>query len=457
MNPATSPALNDAAIPLPGRAVWGVSIAVCLMFMGMMHDFRSAHLALEDIEANLIDGVAAFEQDVSAALPERKAGFVLSALLAVYCLATTRRRISWESPLLLGLIVAGLLWTCASVAWSVDPSETARELVRVFVYSALALGLAIRFTAYEFCWMVLLSSIFSVLVACAFEVVVGAPSLVGDTYRLTGSLHPNPLGRFATQIALPALAFALASKTGRWKWLFVLACSLIVIELTKSRTSLACCVLGLGTVFALTPNWGKLVLPASLFAIVCSLGVLVLGAGGQAALEGSGDTLAMGRQDQVGSLTGRLPLWEALLNKSASRRLQGFGYGAFWSADNNEAIQDEVQWTAGHSHSVYVETLMNLGAVGLILLVGCGVLATARCAWIAVTTAAVEYRALASVMVAALLNGFTESGYILPRELAIFSLAFAFCAALTPAWRVAPAFQPRKALAEVRRAPLGAT
>jgi O-antigen ligase len=81
------------------------------------------------------------------------------------------------------------------------------------------------------------------------------------------------------------------------------------------------------------------------------------------------------------TLSGRTGLWEELLGYAAERPLLGYGPGAFWSARHLEAIYATQRWPASEAHSLYLEQLLDLGAIGLsllVLLLGGGALRAAR-------------------------------------------------------------------------------
>lgn len=446
---AEQPQPTHGEIRPPGTAVLVVSLLLTLMFMGMMHEFRSAGMTHEQLAETILDRMSRFEQNVNAANPEQKAAFILSALLAAYCFLSAKSRVKLVSPVLAILILATLAWTCASWFWSIDQAKTARELLRVTVYFGLSLGLAVRFNRMEVCWLIFLTSVWTVAFACAFEIAFGAVRELDGTWRLAGSLHPNPLGRFANLVAIPALVLWRSGQGKRWLWLALVLFAAAVIVLTKSRTALASCLVGVGMVYALTPGWRRLVLQASLVVLIAGGGLMFYGAYGPSSLRASEDVLTMGRNEKVSTLTGRLPLWGALLNRSESRRAQGFGFGAFWTVSHNESIHDEVGWIAGHAHSGYVEILIGLGVVGLSLMLAASVLATAHMVYGAVARDSAACRVLAAMMVAALVNSITEGGFAMPRELGIFSMVFAIVAALEIAKQEATYPAPTNAPAQL--------
>lgn len=418
----TIPLRHDGE-PFLSRSAAIVAVLLFVMFGGMMHDFRSYKLSSTEIADSMFRSSAAFDKDVTAALPERKAAFVLAAFLAVYCLSTCNRAVVWQSRLTTTLAVLSMAWIAMSLSWSVSPSETMRELVRVSVYTALVYGISIRFTPLEVFKILLVTSCLTVGFSICFAIFVGQQTSVDDVYRLGGSLHPNPLARFSMIVAISSLAFARQSAGQRWKWIGLLILAMVVIQLTKSRTALASCMLGLAVVFLVGFEFRRLLFPGVLFCTVISFLVVGLGIRGESGFSSLGNIATMGRNEKVESLTGRLPLWEALLDHSKDRRMIGFGYGAFWNAKMNAAIQNDrrVSWYPGHAHSCYVELLVNVGLIGVSLITFAGISAFIRSSILARSNNQVEYVIASALLASAFVNGITESGFILPRELAIVS------------------------------------
>lgn len=76
------------------------------------------------------------------------------------------------------------------------------------------------------------------------------------------------------------------------------------------------------------------------------------------------------------TLSGRVPLWEAVISNTASRRAEGYGWGTVWMhpwlpAPDNQIAQD-IYVGAGtfmsHGHNSFLDMLPQLGVVGVILL-----------------------------------------------------------------------------------------
>jgi exopolysaccharide production protein ExoQ len=69
------------------------------------------------------------------------------------------------------------------------------------------------------------------------------------------------------------------------------------------------------------------------------------------------------------SLTGRMPLWQAISGIIAERPFLGHGYSGFWDA-TSPAVQDlwqRVGWQAPDAHNGYLDIMIQLGVVGAAL------------------------------------------------------------------------------------------
>ncbi len=67
------------------------------------------------------------------------------------------------------------------------------------------------------------------------------------------------------------------------------------------------------------------------------------------------------------TLTGRVDLWALVLPYGDRRPLLGYGYGAFWIADNpmtQEIWRILNSYQPPHAHNGWIETYLELGLVG---------------------------------------------------------------------------------------------
>jgi O-antigen ligase len=88
---------------------------------------------------------------------------------------------------------------------------------------------------------------------------------------------------------------------------------------------------------------------------------------------------ALGRSEEgassVGTLSGRVPLWDKELGYVRARPVLGYGYNAFLSPHNLPAVSQGSGWVPASPHSGYIGTLLDLGYLGaatfvLVLLLG---------------------------------------------------------------------------------------
>jgi O-antigen ligase len=71
------------------------------------------------------------------------------------------------------------------------------------------------------------------------------------------------------------------------------------------------------------------------------------------------------------TLTDRTHIWAGAYDAARGSFLGGVGYGGFWiGREANIAWNAKMTWILGQAHSGYVDTFLQLGAVGLVLLLG---------------------------------------------------------------------------------------
>lgn len=115
-------------------------------------------------------------------------------------------------------------------------------------------------------------------------------------------------------------------------------------------------------------------------------------------------------QDDAASLTGRIPLWRDLLAFGQQRPLMGYGYAAFWSLRHIYEISSSQDWPISEAHSSYVGSFLQLGVIGVALLILAAISAASRSASIYRRTRGATSLFLVGGLVFCLLRGLTESG-----------------------------------------------
>jgi O-antigen ligase len=104
-----------------------------------------------------------------------------------------------------------------------------------------------------------------------------------------------------------------------------------------------------------------------LYAII--LPAILMIAAGATVLVTQGEQLtgALGRSSD---LTGRTEIWSRVMYYIPERPILGYGYSGFWYGASPEsiAIDRAMGQSIMYSHNGYLETLLNLGAVGFVFL-----------------------------------------------------------------------------------------
>lgn len=155
------------------------------------------------------------------------------------------------------------------------------------------------------------------------------------------------------------------------------------------------------------------------------------------------------------TLTGRTPLWDAVLENVWLHPLLGEGYDAFWVAGNRRAeyLIGAVGWDAYTAHNGYLEVLNTLGFVGLGLLLWAAWVSV-RYAWRSLSAGAPEGEAVFLCLVWLLFSSLTKSVFCAGTSLGwvMFLVLCPLAAELTRGADAANTFNRRKT-SSPRRSP----
>ena len=347
---------------------WALLLTVAATFFVVEHQFTMSTTSESFESTEFVE--AEVDTDVAEGSSLRRVAFLFLGLVGVGVAAASPRRLNIDHPLyaLVGCLV---LWTFASVVWSADAGLTIRRLVVIGLSVAAAVGWTRSFTPRQSATALLLvaGGYLALGVVCELGLRTFRPW--SGLYRFSGTTHPNTQGILCGLLTIGA-ALRMAERPQRLRWAMVAAVALLFLYLTKSRTTLGATLVAIGTMAAWRASGAARIVAAVAAATLLSgglLALLVLRPGGGDSVT---DAVLMGRTEEVGTLTGRLPLWEELVGDVAARPLQGYGYGAFWTPDVLFRIAQNQGWQIPHAHSGYFEITLNLGLVGLglVLLIG---------------------------------------------------------------------------------------
>jgi hypothetical protein len=319
-------------------------------------------------------------------------GVVALGLTVAGIVILVRARRHWHFSALPYPLVAFLALALASIAWSFYPGASAIGVTLQFVTTIVALPMALLLD-----WQQLLATLGRALriilaLSLAFELVVAAfvrrPVLplwvnyggadVPDAFywtrgelftggRIQGIVgNANTLGMLAL-IALIVFGIQLASRSvGRAPGIAWLALAALTISLTRSAT-VTVAIVGVAAVLAAvllvrlttTPRIRAVVV--STFAAASVVGIAFV------AVFGRGLLGVLGKSED---LTGRLDIWDAVIDLAQQRPVFGWGWVSYWAPwvepFSDLAVRKGVRYL--QAHNAWLDVWLQLGIVGLVIL-----------------------------------------------------------------------------------------
>jgi exopolysaccharide production protein ExoQ len=146
-----------------------------------------------------------------------------------------------------------------------------------------------------------------------------------------------------------------------WATGFFLCLTLWLERTAHSSTALASLFLGIATITFLGFRFvNKRAITGYIVATVIALALAQV-------LFGISD-LVLAALQRDSTLTGRTEVWERLL-AFHTNPIVGVGFESFWLGDRLKAIGELYWWQANEAHNGYLETYLNLGAIGVFIMV----------------------------------------------------------------------------------------
>ncbi|PWJ82396.1 exopolysaccharide production protein ExoQ [Pseudaminobacter salicylatoxidans] len=329
---------------------------------------------LVDPERNSLYGCAAVALSIFVFAYSTRFGQVF--VLAYYAcwlplLLVDRRRILdcyWR----FGWIVAFAVLACLSVFWSAAPTATARAGVQLLSHVICALIAARTISLHTLCRGAIVGIFVVLLYSFAFGQYNYDP--LDGTYSFVGAFSSkNQIGLFASLgIYFAFSGIFILRERAAWRLLALVcgAVSAVALAKAQSATSVLAIVATLGAVGCLMvvmkfpPSIRKIALvAASIIAVVAVFAATSLGA----------FDVVLGAFGKDSTLTGRTYLWSQGWEAAAQAPVFGVGYQAYWVQGFSEAERLWAEFYIGsrsgfHFHNTYIEVLVELGAVGLVLI-----------------------------------------------------------------------------------------
>lgn len=308
------------------------------------------------------------------------------------------------------ICIAYVAWCAASFLWTGDRFITLRRVIGFACEVLAGIAIAQRASPRQFVWLVFGCTLSWLSLGVMAELSHGTFQPWRPDYRFMGMFYPNIMAGNCVLLTLSSfyLCFAVPE---RKRLLQVVGCLAIAfLVLTGSRTAMGTLLMLLALFVwfkASTPK--KLLVGGAIgLAAACLLAVLTVGD-----FKDPTELASMGRVDHdLGSLTGRVPLWQELVDVYASQKpLAGHGFGAFWTPDRIEDVAESQGWSPAYAHSTYIDLLLSIGLVGAILFVAAIVPALVRAARLEARFPAAGYGFIALLLACILVDGVLETNF----------------------------------------------
>jgi O-antigen ligase len=298
---------------------------------------------------------------------------------AVLFFRLTLRRTNWLRFLFSGLIglftLFGLI-SLLSTAWSINPPWTLYKSMEFLSDVAVVAGIVATLESVEdykkfvnWTWILL-----GLIVASAWvgAVVDPADALFGDLnlrfaplpFRLQGVMPVVPFNQLSEISAILALVslcrlwLGTSTRSRKWYWL-MLAWSIITLVITQTRGVYASFVVGLVVFLVFARRYLVLALGGILASGIGTLLLMFTNFGTRVR-----EFLLRGETAQAANgLSGRLEVWQLSMQKILEKPWTG--YGGFAGA-RFAVLTKNSTWS--DALNVYIDALLNIGALGLLLL-----------------------------------------------------------------------------------------
>lgn len=401
-----------------------ISIVYLLITIGLLGGvfFIAEHQPTISLRPDFVAEIDVQESWSAGGNRLRQVGFLALGSFGVFGLLFGKaRQFRLNSVILFGL--AYVAWAGVSFAWSIDPGTTARRYVVMLCCVSAAFGIGRLLTMQQ----IILAAFFVfaayLVLGVGVEFALGAFRPLAADYRFAGTVHPNTQGAYLSLFCIACLTLVFTLPKYRWVWWSAFAVAFAFLLLTKSRTASAAMLLSAFAMWVVASSPRRTVLLSLGATWIFSVVLLLFVASGFDPLREYSEILLMGREEDATSLTGRIPLWTDLWRYGRQNPLMGYGYAAFWNPRHIYEISTSQEWTISEAHSSYVDGLLQLGLVGVALLVATALSGIVHAAMQYQKSTDISTLFLVAGLVFCLLRGLSESGMGSPMVITMFLAA----------------------------------
>jgi len=395
--------------PLGPRTVkmpWGLSLFLLAIFAFAVpfNPSNSGNL----LEVGLDEASQANEKKSE----QRQIALLCLGLFAALALSSKKRSRLRVSGLLGWSVLFFLFLALASPAWAEDSSLAIRRVGILVLLCLGALAVAARLSQIQTAALAVCVCSFTLIVSLAVELASGTFRPLDGSWRFAGVVHPVTQGWNCGLLAIASLAMAAVSPRRRNRFIVLAAVAVLFLVLTRTRMALASTILASAVCASLVSPKARRLTLVSAYLLLCGSLVWVFRGGDLGGTTISISTLGRGEEaaSSLSTLTGRVTLWNALLDYERARPILGYGYNTFLTPRNLAAVSEGAGWVPASAHSGYIGTLLELGCLGAAAFVLVLALSLKRSLSLARNGPSAAFAA--AVMIWLCCNLFLESGLI---------------------------------------------
>ncbi|QNG48488.1 O-antigen ligase family protein [Sphingobium yanoikuyae] len=281
-----------------------------------------------------------------------------------------RQRKRPASIVLIAFVIA--LWVFLSISWSADPALSARRAAAyagsLLITITLAFSIPPREVIRAFVFVTLgLLALTTILLVIAPGYAIhqgGEAGVAEHAGRLRGTFgHKNEFARVTAAGVIMLWLFGRQVLRQRTLWLGFLVLAAILLLLAGS----AKIIIAFPIAFVAAWMLRLPIAPAyrSLMLLALAVPVLLLYFSGILDMITDSLIVSVGRDP---GMSGREEIWAVAWSSIVEHPILGQGYYAGWAAEAKETLE-RIKWgvSLGHAHNGFLETLLDLGSVGLVL------------------------------------------------------------------------------------------
>lgn len=382
------------------RVTWVLSLTIASLFM-LANDQWTNSLRNESLGSS-----ALMSEYVTTGDTARKLCILGLGICGFFMFMRRGPNQAYFRGLLGSVILLFAAWCALSVVWAETPSLTFRRVLSTGCIGMAAIGTARVLSPKQIVSMCLQGSLLIICLGFLAELSLGTFQLQAADYRFTGTAHPNPQGVRCALACLAALHLASMQPKRRLLYWALAAFAFIFLLLTKSRTAFMALVLSQGVYWAVTARARSMAVGILGITWVAALVALLF----RRANEGVAEAVLMGRGDVgTANLSGRVPLWELIVPDIAHHPWLGYGFGGYWTTDRVADVSNVLSWAVPNGHSIYIDTMLQIGVPMTALIVIAIVLTIFRAYGRDRRRPLVGYGFFATVLLFGMLEGTLES------------------------------------------------